>query len=51
MIEIYGATFAQVTEVKRGTLVRLLACFHVVVYLPWDMRTARFVSGLTTGAR
>ena len=31
MIEIYSATFAQVTEVRRGTLVRRLAGFHAVV--------------------
>jgi hypothetical protein len=31
MIEVYGTTFARVTEVTRGMLVRRLAGFHVVV--------------------
>jgi hypothetical protein len=31
MIEIYGTTFARIDEIKRGTLVRRLAGFHVVV--------------------
>jgi hypothetical protein len=31
MMEVYGTTFARVTEVKRGMLVRRLAGFHVVV--------------------
>jgi hypothetical protein len=31
MIESYGITFACVTEIKRGILVRRLASFHVVV--------------------
>jgi hypothetical protein len=33
VIEVYGTTFARVTEVKRGMLVRRLAGFHVVVDL------------------
>jgi hypothetical protein len=31
MIEVYGTTFARVSEIKRGMLVRRLAGFHVVV--------------------
>jgi hypothetical protein len=31
MIEVYDATFACITEIERGTLVRQLAAFHVVV--------------------
>ncbi len=31
MIEVYGSTFARVTEIKRGVLVRWLVGFHVVV--------------------
>jgi hypothetical protein len=31
MIEVYGTTFARVTELKRGMLVRRLAGFYVVV--------------------
>lgn len=30
MIEVYGTSFARVTEIKRGMLVRRLAGFHVV---------------------
>ncbi|MBV9719285.1 MAG: hypothetical protein JOZ77_08195 [Candidatus Eremiobacteraeota bacterium] len=33
MIEVYGTTFARVTEIKRGMLVRRIAGFHVVVDL------------------
>jgi len=31
MIEVYGTTFARVTEVTGGMLVRRLAGFHVVM--------------------
>jgi hypothetical protein len=31
MIEVYGTTFARITEIKRGMLVRRLVAFHVVV--------------------
>jgi hypothetical protein len=31
MIEVYGTTFARITEIKRGMLVRRLTAFHVVV--------------------
>ena len=31
MISVYGTTFAQVSEITRGMLVRRLAGFHVVV--------------------
>ena len=31
MIPVYGTTFAQVSEITRGMLVRRLAGFHVVV--------------------
>ncbi len=31
MIEVYGTTFARITEIKRGMLVRRLAAFHVVM--------------------
>ena len=31
MISIYGSTFARVSEITRGMLVRRLAGFHVVV--------------------
>lgn len=31
MIEVYGTTFARITEIKRGMLVRRLAAFHIVV--------------------
>jgi hypothetical protein len=31
MIEVYGTSFARVTEIKRGMLVRRLAAFQVVV--------------------
>jgi hypothetical protein len=31
MIEVYGTTFARITEIRRGMLVRRLAGFHVVV--------------------
>jgi len=31
MISVYGTTFAQVSEIARGMLVRRLAGFHVVV--------------------
>ncbi len=31
MIEVYGTTFALITEIKLGMLVRWLASFHVVV--------------------
>ncbi len=33
MIEVYGTTFARVTEVRRDMLVRRLAGFHVVLDL------------------
>jgi hypothetical protein len=31
VIEVFGTTFAGITEIKRGMLVRRLAAFHVVV--------------------
>jgi hypothetical protein len=31
MISVYGTTFARVSEIARGMLVRRLAGFHVVV--------------------
>ncbi|MGA9418361.1 MAG: hypothetical protein WA431_08850 [Candidatus Cybelea sp.] len=31
MISVYGTTFAHVSEISRGMLVRRLAGFHVVV--------------------
>ena len=31
MIEVYGTTFARITEINRGMLVRRLGAFHVVV--------------------
>jgi hypothetical protein len=31
MISVYGTTFAHVSEIARGMLVRRLASFHVVV--------------------
>ena len=31
MIEVYGTSFARITEIKRGMLVRRLAAFRVVV--------------------
>jgi hypothetical protein len=31
MLSVYGATFAHVSEIARGMLVRRLAGFHVVV--------------------
>ena len=31
MISVYGTTFAQVSEIARGMLVRRLARFHIVV--------------------
>lgn len=31
MLSVYGTTFAHVSEIARGMLVRRLAAFHVVV--------------------
>jgi hypothetical protein len=31
MVEVYGSTLAQITEIQRGHVVRWLACWHVVV--------------------
>jgi hypothetical protein len=56
MIEVYGTTFARITEIKRGMLVRRLAAFHAVVDVcPIEDRATRLWlddgSTITLGAR
>jgi hypothetical protein len=56
MIEVHGTTFARITEIKRGMLLRRLAAFHAVVDVcPIENRATRLWlddgSTITLGAR
>ena len=50
MISVYGTTFAHVSEIARGMLVRRLAGFHVVVDIKAveDMGTRLWLSDGST---
>jgi hypothetical protein len=56
MIEVHGTTFARITEIKRGMLLRRLAAFHALVDVcAIEDRAARLWlddrSTITLGAR